>query len=84
MSATSLLAQEIARELLPLVIDALRGEIYHPNDCMSVRQIAKELKLRPATVTDLIDAGTLPRVPDIKERRVRRSEVAKYGTRQSK
>lgn len=28
----------------------------------------------------LIDNGTLPKAPDIAERRVKRSEVTKYGT----
>lgn len=80
MTATSLLAKEIAEALLPLLIEKLGGPVGHPNECMTVPQIAKELKLGHRVVVALIDAGTLPRVPDIRERRVRRSVVAAYGT----
>lgn len=78
MNADALL-DALAELLAPRVASVMASR--NPNELLSVPKIAKELRMRTTAVRLLITAGTLPRCPDIREMRVKRSEVEKYGTR---
>lgn len=81
-SAIQLLAADLVREAGPLLVEWLKDNgVAAPNELLTVPQIAKELRLSPATVRNLINAGALHRAPDLREMRVKRSEVNAYGTR---
>lgn len=74
----------LADALAPRVAAKMGETTNNPNQLMTVPQIAKELRLSHAAVRNLINAGTLHRAPDIREMRVKRSEVNAFGTKESK
>lgn len=79
MSELDPILEAFARKLAPMVAAELaQAPGTNPNELLTVPAIAKELHLTPSTVRALIDAKTLRRVKDIRERRVSRRELERY------
>lgn len=77
-----ILAERTAAKLAAKLKLGNREDAENPDELLPVNRIAKILRLRQEEVTRLIDNGALLRAPDIAARRVKRSEVRRYATRE--
>lgn len=76
------LADSIADKVAAKVAAKLREERDDAQDeLLPVNRVAEILHIGHAEATRLIDTGALLRAPEIAARRVKRSEVARYATR---
>lgn len=79
MSADTDNLTPLVRAFARMVADELKQATgANPNELLTVRELARELRLGKDAVIKLIASGTLRRVKDIRERRVSRRELERY------
>lgn len=76
------LAEDLAKRGAEKIVAqvAAQAKLKAENPLMSVRECAEHLGLSESKTRDLVNAGLIKKAPGLKEIRVRKSELDKYGT----
>lgn len=75
------LLKELAIECRPLFATETKPAAPNPNELLTVKEACVELGINRETIRKLVLSGAIMRAPDIREIRIKRSELTRYGTR---